>query len=59
MIPYTFTYNHLNYAKYQPPILAEITELEEKYLEAYTEFIAGNFSVQMTSKNTFGRIQDG
>ena len=56
MMPYTFAYN-LNYAKYLPPILVEFTGLEEKYPEVYTEFIGGNFSAQMTSKNTFGRIE--
>ena len=29
MMRYTFTYDHLNYAKYLPPMLAEPTELEE------------------------------
>ena len=56
-MPYTFAYNHPNYAKYLPPTLAELTELEEKYPGVYTEFIAGNFSAKMTSKNTFGCIK--
>ena len=57
MMPYTFPYDHLNYAKYLPPMLAEFTELEEKYPGVYTESIAGNFSAQMTSKYTFGHIE--
>ena len=57
MMPYTFAYDHLNYAKYSTPMLAEFTELEENYPELYTEFIAGNFSAQITSKNTFSRIE--
>ena len=57
MMPYTFPYDHLNYAKYLPPMLAELTELEEKYPGVYTESIAGNFSAQMTSKYTFGHIE--
>ena len=58
MMPYTFAYDYLN-AKYLPPILAELTELEETYPEVYTEFIAGNLSAQLTFKNTFGRIEMG
>ena len=57
MMPYTFAYDHLNYAKYSTPMLAELTELEENYPELYTESIAGNFSAQITSKNTFSRIE--
>ena len=40
MMSYTFAYDHLNYVDYLPPMLAELAELEEKYPEVYTEFIA-------------------
>ena len=33
MMPYTFAYDHLNYAKYLPPILTELTELEDQHPE--------------------------
>ena len=56
MMPYTFAYDYLN-AKYLPPVLTELTELEETYPEVYTEFIAGNLSAQLTFKNAFGRIE--
>ena len=57
MMPYTFAYDHLNHAKFLPPMLVELTELEKKYPKVYAEFIAGNFYAQMKSKKTFGRIE--
>ena len=36
MMPYTFAYDHLNYAKYLAPILTELTELEGKHPEVCT-----------------------
>ena len=57
MMPYIFAYDHLNYAKYLPAMFAELTELEEKYSEVHTEFIAGNFSAPVMPKNTFGCME--
>ena len=36
MMPYTFAYDHVNYEKYLPTILTELTELEGKHPEVFT-----------------------
>ena len=57
MIPYIFAYDHLNYAKYLTTLLPELTNLENSHPEIYEEFMNGNFSVQLSTKNPFGRIE--
>ena len=57
MIPYTFAYDHLNYAKYLTPMLAELSNLEVTHPDIYQEFANGNFSAQVSSTNSFGRTE--
>ena len=35
-------------------ILSEMLSLETNYAEVYQQFVEGNFTVQLSGKNTFG-----
>ena len=56
MIPWCFAYDKLNYATYISPYYAQMTNLPEKIPRVYETFKAGQFSVQMSNNNPFGRI---
>ena len=56
LIPWCFSYDKLNYAQYLPVYYAEMTNLATDHPEIYQEFQKGNFSVQLTAGNPFGRI---
>ena len=51
-----FSYEKVNYARYLSAYFAEMTNLPEKNPCVYEAFKAGQFSVQMSSNNPFGRI---
>ncbi len=55
MLPWCFAYDKVNYARYLSPYFAEMTNLPEKKPDVYEAFKAGQFSVQLSSNNTFGR----
>ena len=57
IIPYTFAYDHLNYAKYLTSLLAELVNLDQSHPDVYQEFMIGNFSAQLSSNNSFGRTE--
>ena len=56
MIPWCFAYDKLNYARYMSPYYAQMTNLPENNPRLYEAFKAGQFSVQMSNNNPFGRI---
>ncbi|XP_030267556.1 uncharacterized protein LOC115578638 [Sparus aurata] len=56
MIPWCFAYDKMNYARYLSPYFAQMTNLPEKYPSVYEAFKTGQFSVQLSNNNTFGRI---
>ena len=56
MIPWCFAYDRMNYARYLSEYFAELTNLPVKNPDVYEEFKAGQFSVQISSCNPFGRI---
>ncbi len=56
MLPWCFAYDKVNYARYLSPYFAEMTNLPEKKPDVYEAFKAGQFSVQLSSNNPFGRI---
>ena len=56
LIPWCFAYDKLNYARYMSPYCARMTNLPEKNPRVYESFNAGQFSVQMSKNNPFGRI---
>ena len=57
IIPYTFAYNNVKYSRYLTVMLYEMLSLETNYPEVYQQFVEGNFTVQLSSKNTFGRME--
>ncbi|KAL8625537.1 hypothetical protein ACOMHN_014626 [Nucella lapillus] len=56
MIPWCFSYDKLNYARFLPVYYAEMTNLATDHPEIYEEFQKGNFSVQLATGNPFARI---
>lgn len=56
MIPWCFAYDRLNYARHLPVYYAQMTNLAVDYPEIYQAFQDGNFAVQLTDQNPFGRI---
>ena len=56
MIPLCFAYDKVNYARYLSAYYAEMTNLSEKKPDVYEAFQAGQFSVQISCNNPFGRI---
>ena len=55
-IPWCFSYNKINYARYLSVYYAEMSQLPEKHPDIYQSFQEGGFSVQIGRCNTFGRI---
>lgn len=55
LLPWTFAYDRQNYARYLTLHFMEMVNLEENHKSIYEEFMKGNFSVQLTEGNTFGK----
>ena len=55
IIPYTFAYNNIKYSRYLKVMLCEMLSLETNY--QYQQFVEGNFTVQLSGKITFGRME--
>ena len=51
-----FAYDKMNYARYLPIYFAEMTALPQTHPNIFENFLNGQFSVQMSNNNTFGRI---
>jgi len=56
LIPWCFAYDKINYARYLTVYYAEMVSLPENKPDVYQAFSAGQFSVQLSGFNTFGRI---
>ena len=57
IIPYTFTYHKINYARYFKAMFSEMLTLEDDFPEIYEEFVAGNFAVQLSNDGRFSRTE--
>ena len=57
IIPFTFTYDHINYARYLPGLLGEMLSLEDDYLDIYERFKASEFSAQLSNESSFSRCE--
>ena len=55
VIPWTFAYDRQNYARYLVPFLNDMRGLSVTMSEVYRAFKDGQFSVQMSKDNPFGR----
>ena len=56
ILPYTFTYDDINYSRYLTVMLAEMVSLETENPDVYQQFIEGNLTAQLSEHSTFGRI---
>ena len=54
---YAFAYDNYNYAPYLPAFFGEMMALETTHPEVYKDFQEGQFAVQLSSNNPFGRIE--
>ena len=57
IIPYTFAYGNINYARYLTAMFSEMLTLEDDFSEIYEEFVAGNFAVQLSNDGRFSRTE--
>ena len=56
MIPWCFAYDKVNYARYLPVYLADITKLQTDHPDVHRGLMTGYFSVQLSEESTFGRL---
>ena len=56
LIPWCFSYNHINYSHYLSVYYASMSNLPIENPEVYRAYMQGSFSVQLSSENPFGRI---
>ena len=57
LLPRTFAYDRYHYARYLTLHFVDMLSLESDHPEVYHEFINGNYTVQISSSNTFGRVE--
>ena len=50
-----FAYDRYNYSRYSLPYLSDMLNLPSQHPEMYESFMSGNFSVQFSENNSFGR----
>ena len=56
-LPWFFAYDRPNYARYLTAHYRELAHLENDFPDIYREFEDGNFSVQLSPDNPFGRME--
>ena len=59
MIPWCFAYNNLNYVRYLPAYISEMSHLSETHPDVYEYLKAGGFSVQIGEHISFRRVPVG
>ena len=57
MLPWVFAYDRYNYARYLTLYFVNMLNLESSHPEIYGEFLNGNFAVQQSITNTFGKLE--
>ena len=61
MLPYCFTYYHINYARYLTYFLGDMLQLNKSFPGIYEQVIVRNFAAQLSSKlfshKLFSRIE--
>ena len=56
-LPWFFAYDRHNYSKYLTMHYHELLHLEHSHPDVYTQLQGENFSVQLSKKNPFGRME--
>ena len=57
LLPWTFAYDRHNYARYLTFHFIEIIHLKERHPSIYQKFMKGNFLVQVSYDNPFGKLE--
>ena len=57
ILPYTFSYDNINYARYLTAILADMLQLPEDFPEVYKGFMNGNFAAQLTDGSKLSCVE--
>ena len=57
ILPYTFPFDHINYARYLSVMLGEMLQLSNDIPDVYEEFMGGKFAAQLTENSKFSRIE--
>ena len=57
MIPWCFAYNNVNYARYLPAYLAEMSHLHNEHPEIHEHFESGYFLFKMARKTLLAAFQ--
>ena len=53
ILPYTFAFDHINYARYLSAMLGDILQLPNDFPDVYEEFMGGKWAAQLTENSTF------
>jgi len=56
ILPWFFSYDHVNYARYAPVYYYDMLSLEQTHPEVHEAFNTGYFSIQLHSTNSFSRL---
>ena len=59
MLPWVLAYDRYNYARYLTLYFVNMLNLESSHPEIYGELLNGNFAVQQSITNTFGKREPG
>ena len=57
VIPFTFAYDHINYARYLTALIGDMLPLEDDYPDIYERFKADEFSAQLSDESSFSRCE--
>ena len=57
IIPWTFAYDNLNYARSLTAYYSEMSHIEHEKPDLYMFLCEGGFSAQLSATNTFNRVQ--
>jgi hypothetical protein len=57
IIPFSFAYANLNYARYLTGMLGEMLQLPTDFPEVYDQFMRGNFAAQLSDNGRFTRVE--
>ena len=57
ILPYTFAFDHINYAHYVSVMLGDMFQLPNDFPDVYEEFMGETFAAQLTENSKFSRIE--
>ena len=57
MLPYIFTYDHINYSRYLTAMLGDLLALPNDHPGIYDQFIDGKLAAQLSQGKMFSRVE--